>query len=237
AHEYQHLINAGRRMYVNNANSFEDTWLNEGLSHVAEELLFYRVSGLTSRANIGVTQLNTTPLVNAFNNYQIDNTIRFEFFLEKPFGTSVYGGNDSLETRGATWSLLRYLTDHASAPEATTWQALVNSTTNGQLNLARVFGDYMTMIRNWTVSVISDDVAGVTDPRFLQQSWNYRSIFPNLVDSQGSRLGKYPLQVFPLSDQSTVNTTVFAGGVAYIRFSVPAGSQASVDWTAGAGAP
>jgi hypothetical protein len=237
AHEYQHLINAGRRMYVNNANSFEDTWLNEGLSHVAEELLFYRVSGLPSRANIGVSQLNTQALVNAFNNYQIDNTIRYEIFLSKPTQTSVYGGNDSLETRGATWSLLRYLTDHASAPEATTWQALVNSTTNGQLNLARVFGDYMTMIRNWSISVISDDVTGVTDARFLQSSWNYRGIFPNLVDSQGNRLGKYPLQVFPLSDQSTVNTSVFAGGAAYIRFSVPAGSQASVDWSGAAGAP
>ena len=46
AHEYQHLINAGRRMYVNLPfNDFEEVWLNEGLSHMAEELLYYRVSG------------------------------------------------------------------------------------------------------------------------------------------------------------------------------------------------
>src|SRR5205085_1524049 len=47
AHEYQHLINASRRMYVNTAaTDFEETWLDEGLAHEAEELLFYRVSGL-----------------------------------------------------------------------------------------------------------------------------------------------------------------------------------------------
>jgi hypothetical protein len=238
AHEYQHLINAGRRMYVNNANVFEDTWLNEGLSHIAEELLFYRVSGLTPRSNIGVAQLNSQALVNAFNQYQIDNTVRFEVFIGKPSQTSVYGGNDSLETRGATWNLLRYLTDHATGTETSTWQALVNSTTNGQANLARVFGpDYLSMIRNWAVSVFSDDVAGVTDARFLEQSWNMRGIFPNLVDGQGNRLGKYPLQVLPLSSASPVNASVVAGGTAYIRFSVPAGSQASIDWAAPGGLP
>src|SRR5262249_32184785 len=188
-----------------NANTFEDQWLNEGLSHVAEELLFYRVSGLTPRSNIGVSQLNSQALVDAFNRYQIDNTVRFEVFLGKPSATSVYAGNDSLETRGPTWNLLRYLADHSNAPETTTWQSLVNSTTNGQLNLARVFGaDYMSMIRNWAVSVLSDDVSGVSDTRFLEQSWNMRGIFPNLLHGTANRLNKYPLQLLPLSDQSTV---------------------------------
>ena len=238
AHEYQHLINAGRRIYVNNANTFEDTWLNEGLSHVAEELLFYRVSGLSPRANIGVSQLNSQALVNAFNSYQIDNTIRFEVFISKPPATSVYGGNDSLETRGATWSLLRYLADHRGGAEADTWSQLVNSTTNGQPNLARVFGaNYMSQIRDWAVSILSDDVIGVSDARFLQQSWNMRAIFPNLVDSQGNRLGKYPLQVLPLSDASSVNASIFSGGTAYVRFAVGAGGQASIDWSAAGGLP
>jgi hypothetical protein len=233
AHEYQHLINAGRRMYVNNANAFEDTWLNEGLSHVAEELLFYRVSGLSPRANIGLNQLNTTTLSSIFVQYQIDNAVRFEIFLGKPSTTSVYGGNDSLETRGATWNLLRYLSDQRGGTESSTWMQLVNSTTTGQLNLARVFGsDYMTQIRNWAVSVFSDDVTGVTDTRFLAPSWNLRSIIPN-ISIDGTRIGKYPLQVLPLSDGSPVTTSVFAGGAAYLRFSVPASGQASIDWSAG----
>ena len=239
AHEYQHLINAGRRIYVNNANTFEDTWLNEGLSHIAEELLFYQQSGLAPRQNLAPSNFPAnSKQYDAINNDQIDNIIRFEIFMSKPSATSVYGGNDALETRGATWSLLRFLADHRSAADADTWMQLVNSTTTGQDNLARVFGaDYLTQINNWAVSVFADDVAGVTDGRFQQPSWNMRLIYPRLQDSQGNLLGKYPLQVLPLSDNSPVITSVFAGGVAYIRFSVPAGGQASVDWAAPGGLP
>lgn len=234
AHEYQHLINAGRRLYVNNAFDFEDVWLNEGLSHIAEELLFYHVSGLNPRQNIDVTTLRSASQVDAFNNYQGSNIGRFEVFLGKPSQTSVYGNNDSLETRGATWDLLRYLADHRNTTDAQTWQALVNSRLSGQQNLAGVFGsDYMTQIRDWATSVFSDDIPGVTDARFLEPSWNMRDIFPNLVNSSGQRLGKYPLQVIPLADAAPANVSVVAGGEAYIRFSVPAGTSASIDWTAG----
>src|SRR5690606_23646136 len=45
AHEFQHLINDSRRLYVNKALVWEDSWLNEGLSHIAEELAFYAASG------------------------------------------------------------------------------------------------------------------------------------------------------------------------------------------------
>ena len=40
------------------------------------------------------------------------NIGRFEEFLSRPSSTSVYAGDDELQTRGATWELLRYLADH-----------------------------------------------------------------------------------------------------------------------------
>ena len=89
----------------------------------------------------------------------------------------------------------------------------------------------MTQIGNWAISIFADDDAGVTDARFVQSSWNMRSIFPRLADVSGTALGKYPLAVLPLSDGLPVTTTVFAGGTAYIRFSVAPGSQASIDWS------
>jgi len=36
-----------------------------------------------------------------------------------------------------------------------------------------------------------------------------------------------------LSDAAPANLSVFAGGAAYLRFTVPSGSQASIDWSAG----
>ncbi|HVX40926.1 MAG TPA: Ig-like domain-containing protein [Gemmatimonadaceae bacterium] len=238
AHEYQHLINASRRIYVNNASDFEDVWLNEGLSHIAEELLYYRVSGTAPRENIGIQTIAATQAsVDAFNNYQADNFGRYDFFLGKPNQTSVYAGNDSLETRGATWDLLRYLADHrtGTSSDADTWSKLVNSTTTGKNNLAQVFGtDYMTQIRNWAVSVFTDDLPSVSDPAFQEPSWNMREIFPRLRGTNSS----FPLKVVPLSAQTPVSSLqVDAGGAAYIRFTVPAGGQSSIDWTGGGGLP
>jgi hypothetical protein len=237
-HEFQHLINAGRRLYVNNAPAdkiVEDVWLNEGLSHIAEELLYYHVAGLAPRQNITASVLGASQAsVDAFNNYQGDNFGRYEIFIRKPSQTSVYAGNDNLETRGATWNLLRYLADHRGASDGDTWQKLVNTTLTGQTNLANVFGvDYLTQIRNWATSVFTDDEPGVTDPKYLEPSWNMRDIFPRLVNPSGTSLGKFPLQVAPLGDGSPVNSSVQAGGAIYVRFHVAPSSQASIDWSAG----
>jgi Peptidase M30. len=236
AHEYQHLINAGRRMYKNLPfDDFEEVWLNEGLSHIAEELLYYHVSGFAPRQNLDPSKIAATQTAaNNFNKYQGDNSGRFETFLNKPSQTSVYGNNDSLETRGATWDLLRYLADHRGSSDGDTWSQLVNTQLTGQANLAHVFGaDYMTQISNWATSVFADDIPGVNDPRFLEPSWDMRAIYPRLVDDAGHPLGRYPLQVTPLSDVLPANLSIWTGGAAYLRFSVAPGSQASIDWAAG----
>jgi hypothetical protein len=112
---------------------------------------------------------------------------------------------------------------------------LVNSTSHGQDNLRRVFGsNYMTQIRNWAISVFTDDLTAVSDNNFLQPSWNMRSIFPRLLDeSTGRALGKYPLAVVPLSDAAPANLSIVAGGEAYVRFTVPGGTSGSIDWASG----
>ncbi|MEP6493961.1 MAG: hypothetical protein ABJF01_14865 [bacterium] len=232
-HEFQHLINAGRRLYVNNADAFEDTWLNEGLSHVAEELLYFHVAHLAPRQNIGSSVIGATQTtVDNFNNFQGDNFGRFEFFISKPSSTSVYADNDSLETRGATWNLLRYLADHRGTADADTWSLLDNTSLVGQANLAHVFGsDYLTQIRDWTTALFADDLTGQADARFSAPSWNMRNIFPSLVNGAGQRLGIYPLKVVPLGDATPANVSVVGGAAAYIRFSVPAGTSASIDWS------
>lgn len=234
-HEYQHLINAGRRLYVNNAPTFEDTWLNEGLSHIAEELLYYKAAKLSPRTNIDVAMARGTDNGATFSEFQGGNIGRFEEFLARPTSTSVYGGDDELQTRGATWDLLRYMADHKGSSDSDTWFQLVNSTLHGQANLQKVFGsNYMTQIRNWATSVFTDDVSGVTDNNFLEPSWNMRSIFPQLLDeTTGRALGKYPLSVVPLSDATPANLSIVAGGEAYLRFTVPAGTSGSIDWASG----
>lgn len=226
AHEYQHLINASRRMYVNTqATDFEEVWLNEGLSHIAEELLFYRVSGLAPRANIDATAIrSSSAYVTAFNNYQSDNIGRYREFLSSPTKYGPYSDNDSLETRGATWAFLRSAADKAATSDGDIWFRLVNSTTEGIPNLRSVFGTTVTtQLRDWSTSVLTDDLSGVA-ATYQQPSWNYRSVFAALSSS-----------VFPISTISMTagarTVSLVPGAAAYTRFAAPAGGAASVTWT------
>jgi hypothetical protein len=223
-HEYQHLINASRRMYVNTgATEFEETWLDEGLAHVAEELLFFAETGLTPRANIDATKLrSSSTFVDAFNNEAISNFSRFESYLGAPASNSPFADNDDLATRGATWSFLRYAADHIGTGDGTTWFQLVNSTTSGLANLRQVFGsDLTTLARDWSTSVFADDVV-TTDARYQQPTWNLRSIFGALESN-----GAYPLATATLGT-STSAVSVKGGSAAYLRFAVTAGQTAAV---------
>jgi hypothetical protein len=225
AHEYQHLINAARRMYVNTqATDFEEVWLNEGLSHVAEELLFYRVSGLAPRTDLdGTTIRSSSAYVSAFNNYQSDNIGRYREFLLSPTKYSPYSDNDSLETRGATWAFLRSAADKAATSDGDIWFRLVNSTTEGFANLRNVFGTTVTtQLRDWSTSVLTDDLAGVS-AAYQQPSWNYRSVFAVLGSA-------FPIATVAMTT-GTRSVALVPGAAAYTRFAVSAGGSASVSWT------
>ena len=226
AHEYQHLINASRRLYVNNANVFEVSWLDEGLAHEAEELLFYRASGLAPHQNIDVASLRRSPAVlSAFNSYQSSNFGRYQEYLKHPSAYSPIATNDSLATRGASWSFLRYATDRLGATDGSTWYSLVNSTTNGLSNLQNVFGsNVISQLRDWGVSVIADEVPGVVGS-YLQPSWNFPSVYAAL-----SKGAAFPLATASLAS-GTTTVSLVRGANAYLRFAVAAGGSASVQWS------
>ena len=118
AHEFEHLINASRRLYVNNTAAFEEKWLDEGLAHEAEELLFEREAGLAPRSNFDLTAVRATPAIRAaFNTDMSGNAARYKTYLSAPASNSPYAPNDSLPTRGATWSFLRYAVDRLTATD------------------------------------------------------------------------------------------------------------------------
>jgi hypothetical protein len=137
AHEFQHLINASRKLYVNTtAEAFEDKWLDEGLAHIAEELLFYRESGTTPLSNLDVPSIQArTAIVRAFNADMIGNAGRYRSYLVNPAGSSPYAGNDSLSTRGAAWDWLRYLADQKVAGVVRSASADIELPGTGSVNV------------------------------------------------------------------------------------------------------
>lgn len=222
-HEFQHLINAGRRLYVNTgAVSSEEVWLNEGLSHVAEELLYYRVSGNRPRANIGLALLQSTQAqLDAVNTFQIQNFSRLLTYARAPEVNAPYAQNDEFATRGAIWQFLRYAADRLGGTERNTWYALVNATTNGQANFNAVFGSITTMARDWAVAQFMDDTGLSTVSNYSHPSWNYRSILPALNS------GAWPLQTRSLLS-SPISVSLSGGGAAYIRFRIAEAGLATV---------
>jgi hypothetical protein len=235
AHEFQHLINQSRRLYVNTgAASFEELWLNEGLSHIAEELTFYRVSRLAPRQNITVETIRSSKqVVDAFNRYAISNFGRFISYLQRPDTASLLGV-DNLPTRGASWAFLRYAADRKAGPDQPFWFALVNSRTRGVANLRNVLEtEPINWMQDWTVSVYTDDTDLPVEGRFTQPSWNFRSIMPALSSTNAP----YPLQTIALTTSSAVNLNLFGGGAAYLRFGIAPSGRAGIRTTSGGATP
>lgn len=240
AHEYQHLINFARRLYVTNA-TFDEIWLNEGLSHEAEELVFFNQSGFSPRTNIGATSITTSAQVNAFNNHFIGDFGRYDEYL---FGTptsSPYAQNDSLTTRGATQFFLRYAADRVAATDGTIWSRLAGGPAVGRANLRAAFGladdnALQGWFRDFAIANWADDVLSV-DSKYNFPSWNIRSIYPRLT---GSPPPTFPLLVGGvqrgLLDSSPIQTTLNGGGFALFRFSTVAGANATVRLTGVGGA-
>jgi Bacterial Ig-like domain (group 2) len=220
-HEFQHLINASRRLYVVGTTHWnEETWLNEGLSHIAEELLFYRASGLAPRQNLGNDQIQANARARlAHASYMDQNIRRYQRYLENHENESPYDSaendNNDLATRGASWAFLRYAADRrTTGTESELWRDLVDGSVIGFANLQQALGaDPRPLVRDWTTSVYTDDIVPNLDARFTQPSWRFRTFFTS-----------WPLVTRNLAANGGVNVMVKSGSGAFARFGVaPAG--------------
>src|SRR5215831_9445120 len=234
AHEYQHMINAGRRYYVNGVGAnWEERWLDEGLAHTAEELNFWRASGLAPRMNLDAS-IYSDPKVNAaYATFEANNHARYRTYLAKTELQSPIGFDaldDDLQTRGAIWSFLRFAADHQpAATENSFWFKLVNSTTSGVANLTNALGAApYALMRDWVISLYLDDNAATVDPRFQQPSWNMRSVLTN-----GGQSLAYPLDTRILNNNASQSVLLAGNGAGFLRFSVPSGQDALLTVTTG----
>jgi hypothetical protein len=233
-HELQHLINASRRMYVQNASSFEEVWLNEGLSSVAEELAFYRTSGMSPRSGITVSALQSPPnaarKVSAFNTYANPNFTRLRGWLQRPDTSGAFKTSDALAMRGAIWAFLRYAADRHGGSEAAFWSSLVNTQVSGRANLQAVIGaEPEAWLRDFTVAIYADHAVTGLAAEHTTPSWNFRNMYTTLT----------PFPYTPRALTSGTPLTVSysrGGGSAYIRFGVNASSVANLSISSGGAA-
>ena len=235
AHEFQHLLNASRRLYivpgVSGSNWDEEVYLNEGLSHIAEELLFYRRAQRGPRQNLGNEILAAgTATRAAFLEFGEQNEARYGEYMRDTETSSPYENDDDLAVRGAAWGFLRYVADQRAGDDRQLWYDLLNNDRVGLENLREVLGrDPLPLFRDFAVSVYTDDAVPGIPAIFTQPSWNHRSLWQSFN-------GGFPLKVRPLGSGTPLDVTLTIGGASYLRAAVAAGRRGSVQLTSG-GAP
>ncbi|HET6778520.1 MAG TPA: hypothetical protein VFH26_06505 [Gemmatimonadales bacterium] len=214
-HEFQHMISFSQHVLVRGGVS-EDTWLNEGLSHFAEELGGRLIPNpqCPSSTSCASEFLGLGDLANAFEYMARPDS----FFLIEP-GSST----GSLEERGANWLFVRWLADHFASDSilgTSLTRALVATNQVGSTNVeSRTGVDFSTLVAEWQMTNYLDDLPGftATGSRLRYKSWNFRFA--------AESLGTF----FPLVPDSTDGTdyghsgTLRAGSGRHVRVVQPAG--------------
>jgi hypothetical protein len=217
-HELQHLINASEREVYTGAAA-EEAWLDEGLSTIAEELLFYAASGLTPLQDINNASFgggSGPQRIAAFNAYSYRNFLRLQSWLAVPDSTAALRTASSTASQGALWAFLRYAADRTGGDQSLFWSGLVSSGSTGLANLQTAIGgvDPGLWLRDFTAAMYADDAVGNLGDDYQTQSWNYRSLY--------SATGTYPLLPRPLTNDVGLNLSYApGGGTSFIRFGVP----------------
>lgn len=233
-HEFQHLVNDSRRLHITKSLVWEETWLNEGLSHIAEELMFYDQANLQPRQNLGSAAFLDQTARDEFERFQLANLDRLAAMLRQPAQTSLMGA-DLLQTRGAAWFFLRYMADRRGGDETALWRSLVrDAKTSGLENIQRVLGeDPRPWIADWAAAVYLDDISGLTvPPKYQILSWNFRNLYPASGNFwPGSFVQVYPLAVSSLSATNGQTHSLQGGATLYLRTNVVLGGMGSVRLT------
>jgi len=207
-HELQHMISYNQHVLAR-SGSTEDVWLNEGLSHMAEELggKLYESrypcpnlppcppAGRGSTAQIFPDSAQGFLPPNFGNAYEFFSS-RLDFSLTSPTG---FG---SIEERGVAWLFLRWLADQKGDARL---RDLVQTRNVGTANVEAVAGEGFTALyADFLAATLLDDYPGATagqiSNRYQFTSRNLRAIYARLnLVAASSYPTAYPLSVADLT--------------------------------------
>jgi hypothetical protein len=237
AHEFQHMINAGRRFQNPQVQAFEASWLDEALAHFAEDAVGRAARGFTDLQTLSFADLVpcNTPCsqANDFNAFFFQNLARLTYWMVAPdkFSPMSKMADTSLATRGAAWAIVRYAADNYSKadPRALT-RALAAGPDTGLKNfLAAVKVPVDTVVKGWLVSMYADHLGIANlDAKYQYRSYNFRSVMPPVARSVlNQQTASYPLLVQSIgSGSDNISSTSRSGSGTYYRLSVTGGAGA-----------
>mgnify|MGYP001276987390 FL=1 len=218
-HEFQHMISYNHHV-LQGGGAAEETWLNEGLSHFAEELGGRLVTPGSCMAGNCMAQFAWGNVGNAYD-YLSDPAAHFLVEAGKSTGT--------LAERGANWLFVRWLLDRsptdpilgtdltrrfegADQPGGTVLTGSANVVAVAQIfdanpSFAQLLGEWH--LANWATAL-----PGFSEPsaRLLYTSWNLPLAF--------TQIGLVPYPLRPDSTDGadyTLQGTLRGGSGSYLR--------------------
>jgi hypothetical protein len=220
AHEFQHMISFNQHVLVRRGGA-EAVWLNEGLSHVAEEL-GARYFDVKYPAPSGRTQPSALLPDSAvpFLRGDMENA---SLYLSAPTTHSVtaFQNFGTLEERGAAWLFLRWL---GAQKGDGVYARLVQTGLRSGQNVESAAGEpFATLFGDFALSLYADSVPGLprsaTSPRFRTGTRALRELL-----ARGFGLAGYPLAVrSPPLVGSATSADMVQGTATFYALTVPAG--------------
>ncbi len=227
-HELQHMISYGEHV-IERGGAPEEVWLNEGLSHVAEELgsLHYeaRYPAPTGRTNPAqILPDSSSPFLTPNLLYSNRFLVSSAFYS---LTSCAPGSFCSLAERGATWLWLRWIADQGSAG---LWRRLVETARTGRNNLEAATGESTAaLLGDFALAVSADSIVGVprsaVPARYRFTTRNLRQLYRALFEAYGLPGGvgrPFPIEPLTLPAGGAVTGTMRPGTFATYRLSVGA---------------
>lgn len=230
-HEFQHMISFGQHAILRPTGNEEDPWLNEGLSHIAEELgsRFYEhkfppPQDRTNPAQVFPDSSQGFISGDLFNSYH---------YLLDPTSTdsndiasvSNWGNGDgTLVQRGGVWLFLRWLGDQK---DSLIYGLLDQTTNTGVPNVEAASGTpFPTLFGEFALALYVDSLPGVprdsVPSEFRFTSRNLRALFAQekVLNPQNFTIS-FPLPVESLAPGTSRNESMNPGTMDYFLITAP----------------
>jgi len=210
-HEFQHMINYGQHVLQRDGDA-EDTWLDEGLAGMAEELGGRLVPDDRCLDNDCLTQFHSGNFVNAYKYLAQVNSAYLIGPRRPPLPLTEYG---------ATWLFVRWLSDHfAAEPTLGTdlTRALVQTTRTGAENVVSATETpFDRLIGEWQLANYLDDHPDFEDltagTRFQYTSWDIREVYSSFNQEDPVTFpSAYPLEPDVFTGDDYVRTGLLPAG-------------------------
>jgi hypothetical protein len=226
-HEFQHMISYYQHVMLRGGRSTEELWLNEAMSHLAEELGGFHFLALGDQRK--------------FSDFVIGNLFNAYKYLQDPGEHFVFprSGQGTLEERGAAWLFLRWIVDQFGDEVL---RRLSETSLTGKANVERATGEPMErLLAQWFLANWVSDIPGFSpQPRLKYRKWSFRSVYRSLHTQSPSSFPR-PFPLVPDSffgGQFQVSGVLRAGSGDYIRvIQLPGQKGFALQFTDGIGAP